>query len=165
MSAGWDGPALFCPGCQHLLPDYCTCAAGPHEPPAEAAAPLAQPKHARSDPEPSPAAFQPYDLTRLIIEGVPPPQLLAGNMLYLGGLHSLAGPPDCGKTTVAYWWALDILRTGRPVAIFDEECGPEQAAEKLLGMGAKPDDLAGLAYYPFPGRQRSSETSRNSAGQ
>lgn len=147
----WDGPAVFCQGCQQVA-EFCTCSRTPAardprgngsadgqvvtiRPGAGAALPLSR-----------------FDLAQLLRDGIPAPQLLCGGLLYAAGLHSLTGPPDCGKTFLAYHWALMLLRGGMPVAVFDEECGPEQAAEKFITLGAAPGDLAGLHYFPFPGR-------------
>ena len=93
-----------------------------------------------------------YDLGPLLRDGVPPPGLLCDDLLYRATVHTLTGPPDCGKTTLAWHWALALLRDGQGVACFDEECGPEQTAEKLLALGATAELAAGLHYFPFPGR-------------
>jgi len=107
---------------------------------------------APDDPGPDPASFTRFDLGALLRGGVPPPRLLCGDLLYAGGLHTLTGPPDCGKTTLALWWALQLLAEGHAVAMFDEEGGPELTGEKLLALGAEPDDVANLHYFPYPGR-------------
>jgi hypothetical protein len=83
--------------------------------------------------------FREYDLAALVRDGVPPPELLAGNLLYAGGLHSISRPPDCGKTTIALWRMLRHVRDGRQVAFLDEEGGAELVAEKLIALGAGPD--------------------------
>lgn len=93
-----------------------------------------------------------FDLARLIEVGVPGPNLMCGGLLYRRGLHTLTGPPDCGKTSLALRWALDLLDAGTSVVWLDEESGPEIAAEKLIAFGVKPADLADLHYYPFPSR-------------
>lgn len=92
------------------------------------------------------------DLVELARRGVRPPTFAVGGFLYGGYVHSLSGPPDCGKTTLALWWALAVLRAGAPVFALDDESGPEVTVERMLALGAQPDELAGLAYYPFPGR-------------
>ena len=107
---------------------------------------------AEGDPGPDAASFTPFDLGGLLSGGVPPPRLLCGDLLYAGGLHTLTGPPDCGKTTIALWFALELLAEGRTVAMLDEEGGPELTAEKLLALGAGPDDVRNLRYFPYPGR-------------
>jgi hypothetical protein len=100
--------------------------------------------------------FRPFslvDLAALAEAGVPPPELLCSGALYRGGVHSLAGPPDCGKSTLLYLWALQLLAQGETVMLVDEESGREQAVEKLVALGAEPRHLRNLAYVEFPGRQ------------
>jgi hypothetical protein len=81
-----------------------------------------------------------------------PPERACGGMLYRGRIHSLAGEPDSGKTTLGYWWALETVRTGHVAVIFDQECGPDAAAARMRDLGADEDDLECMAYFPFPGR-------------
>ena len=96
--------------------------------------------------------FRELSLAALVREGVPPPELLCGDLLYAGGLHSIAGPPDCGKTTIALWWMLQHVRAGQTVMFLDEEGGAELVAEKLIALGATPEEVARIRYYPFPAR-------------
>jgi hypothetical protein len=108
-------------------------------------------------PPSQPAAarpFVPVDLAELARRGVPAPELVCHGLLYRGGLHSLAGPPDCGKSTLLYLWALELLAQGERVVLLDEESGREQVTEKLLALGGDPDllDPARLVYQDFPCR-------------
>jgi AAA domain len=98
--------------------------------------------------------FVPVDLAELARSGVPAPELVCHGLLYRGGLHSLAGPPDAGKSTLLYLWALELLAQGERVVLLDEESGREQVTEKLLALGATPDllDPDRLVYQDFPGR-------------
>jgi hypothetical protein len=96
--------------------------------------------------------FRQIDLSSLVRDGVPPPELLCGDLLYQGGLHSISGPPDSGKTTIALWWLLQEARAGRRVAFLDEEGGAELVAEKLIALGATERDAALISYFPFPAR-------------
>ncbi len=98
--------------------------------------------------------FVPVDLAELARQGVPAPELVCHRLLYRGGLHSLAGPPDCGKSTLLYLWALELLAQGQRVVLLDEESGREQVTEKLLALGATPELLAPdrLIYQDFPAR-------------
>ncbi len=154
---GKDG---YCTRCQ-LVADWCECeptepvtvapgvgdlAAGPDPDPPYPDPPAGPPGDAEAAP------FTRFDLGALLASGVPPPALLCGGLLYAGGLHTLTGPPDCGKTTLALWCATRLLAEGRTVAMFDEESGPELTAEKLLSLGAGPDDITGLHYFPYPAR-------------
>jgi KaiC/GvpD/RAD55 family RecA-like ATPase len=96
--------------------------------------------------------FPRVDLAALARQGISPPQLVCDRLLYRGGLHSLAGPPDSGKSTLLYLWTLQLLSLGEPVVLLDEEAGRELAVEKLLALGATPELLAGLVYVEFPAR-------------
>ena len=83
-------------------------------------------------------------------EVIEAPELAAEGMLYRGGVHTLTGPPDCGKTTLACWWMLQEVRAGGRVLFLDEEGGREVVAEKFQSLGAQPGER--IAYVPFPGR-------------
>jgi hypothetical protein len=100
-----------------------------------------------------PGAFAPVSLAALIRDGVPPPQLLAGDLLYRGCVHIIAGAPDCGKTTLCMWLAFGLIRQGLTVLMLDEESGPDMTAEKLIAIGATEDDAERFVYVPFPARQ------------
>jgi 5S rRNA maturation endonuclease (ribonuclease M5) len=105
------------------------------------------------DLEPLTGSFKPVFLGGLVKPGaIKPPELLANGMLYKGGLHGIAGAPDCGKTTLALHWAVQLLREGKRVAFFDEEGGSEIVAEKLCGLGAESFHMENLIYVPFPGK-------------
>jgi AAA domain len=98
-------------------------------------------------------AFKPVSLGNLVSTGVKPPEFIGPEqLLYRGGLHCIAGAPDCGKTTLALYWAVSLLAAGHRVAFFDEEGGQEIIAEKLISLGALPQDMNNLIYVPFPGK-------------
>jgi hypothetical protein len=97
-------------------------------------------------------SYRPVRLTQMLRDGIPEPVMLAGDFLYSGGLHSIAGPPDCGKTTIALCWVLRLLKQGHGVIFLDEEGGADIVTEKLAALGAVPADLELLSYLPFPGR-------------
>jgi AAA domain len=90
------------------------------------------------------------DLAELARKGVQMPELVCDRLLYRGCLHSLAGPPEAGKSTLAYWWALGKVDQDQAVVVVDVEAGPEQVTEKLLALGAKPDGLERLTYVHYP---------------
>jgi 5S rRNA maturation endonuclease (ribonuclease M5) len=83
-------------------------------------------------------------------EFVPAPTLICQDMLYAGGVHTLTGPPDSGKTTLALWWMLQAVRAGGTVLFLDEEGGREIVVEKFQALGAKTGERIG--YVPFPSR-------------
>lgn len=83
-------------------------------------------------------------------EFVAPPTLICRDLLYLGGVHTLTGPPDCGKTTLACWWMLQAIRDGLGVLFLDEEGGREIVIEKFQALGARPGER--IAYVEFPSR-------------
>lgn len=101
-----------------------------------------------------PPTFRAVSLSALMMEGVPEPEFLPGTnrMLYKGGVHGIAGPPDCGKTTIALDWAVGVMREGGVVAFLDEEGGPEVSTEKLAALGADVEMLERLLYLPFPSK-------------
>lgn len=84
--------------------------------------------------------------------GVAAPVLLCDGLLYEGGLHSIAGAPDCGKTTLALFWAVKLLREGRTVVFLDEEGGEDIVVEKMQALGVSHEELEFMTYVPFPGR-------------
>jgi AAA domain len=97
--------------------------------------------------------FPTVDLAELAKQGILPPEFLCDGLLYLGMLHSLAGPPDSGKSTLLYYWIAILIAAGRTVILIDEECGREVATEKLMALNATPEHLERLAYVEFPARQ------------
>jgi hypothetical protein len=96
--------------------------------------------------------FPRVDLAALARAGIAPPELVCSGLLYRGGLHSLAGSPDSGKSTLLYVWTLELLAAGQAVVLLDEEAGRELATEKLLALGAGPELLDRLVYVEFPAR-------------
>src|SRR6266516_5324204 len=85
--------------------------------------------------------FVTVDLVELATAGVPAPELLCHGLLYRGALHSLAGPPDAGKSTLLYLWLAELLAAGHPAALIDEESGREATVEKFLALGIDPAHL------------------------
>ena len=89
------------------------------------------------------------------VEDVPVPVLICGDRLYRGAVHTLTGPPDCGKTTLACWWMLQALREDGPVLFLDEEGGREIVIEKFQALGVQRGERIG--YVQFPSRSWDSE--------
>src|SRR5260370_406398 len=101
--------------------------------------------------------YRVVSLAQTMKMGIPAPVLLCDGLLYEGGLHSIAGAADCGKTTLALFWAVQLLQQGRRVIFLDEEGGEEIVTEKLQALGASCDDLEGITYCPFPARSWTNE--------
>jgi hypothetical protein len=101
-----------------------------------------------------PAGLPDFNLGELVRRGIEPPELICGGMLYPGGVHSVAGQPGGGKTTLTAWWMLQYIRGGGHVMLLDEESGPEMMGEKFIDLGAAPDELEPprFNYVPFPSR-------------
>lgn len=97
-------------------------------------------------------AFHPLDLTALLTGNPTPPSMLTG-WLYAGGLHIMQSEPGVGKSWLALWQALGVMREGGTVIYLDEEGGPELVAERLRAMGADPDLIRSrFRYFAFEGR-------------
>lgn len=86
-------------------------------------------------------------LGELLRGGIEPtPQLLDG-LLYEGRIHSIASGPGTGKTLLAEWMAIQIMKRSRSVLYIDAENGPKLIAERLQELGAALDDLDELFHY------------------
>jgi AAA domain len=107
-------------------------------------------------PRPGVREYKTVSLAAVMKKGVEPPVLLC-DVLYEGGLHSVAGAPDCGKTTLALHWAAQLLRQGKYVLFLDEEGGAEIVTEKLIALSVTPEELEYLVYVPFPARSWTDE--------
>lgn len=93
--------------------------------------------------------FPRYDLAGVVERPVPLPRIYGG-LLYDGRVHTLSGPPEAGKTVVALWCALQMMRHGHRVLVLDEETGPRQVADLLRSMGADSAMIRKSLYYsPF----------------
>jgi AAA domain len=108
--------------------------------------------HALAELAPQSLASRALAVTYLepAIEFVPPPTLICRSLLYRGAVHTLSGPPDCGKTTLACWWMLQTIRDGGSALFLDEEGGKAIVAEKFQALGAKRGER--IAYVEFPSR-------------
>jgi hypothetical protein len=86
------------------------------------------------------------DLIRGGIE--PTPQLLP-DLLYEGRIHSIASGPGTGKTFLAEWMCVQVMRRESRVLYLDAENGPKLVAERLEDLGADLDTLDDrFFYYP-----------------
>lgn len=96
-----------------------------------------------------PAALGRVLLGQLLRGGIEPsPQLVEG-LIYAALMHSIAGEPGSGKTLLALWLAIQVMRGGGRVLYLDAENGPRLVAERLRDLGADEDTLdASFFYYP-----------------
>ena len=71
------------------------------------------------------------------------------DVLYEGLLHSVAGAPGTGKTLLALYLAIQVMRHDGRVLYLDAENGPRLIAERLEHLGAEADILdERFHYYP-----------------
>ncbi len=90
-------------------------------------------------------------LGRVLREGIEPPAVLVHDLLLDGKTHAIYGPSGYGKTYVELWLALEVIKRGTPVLLFDNENNVSIMAERLEQLGADPDQLDRLLHYhPFP---------------
>lgn len=82
------------------------------------------------------------------VEQRPPimPTLGALGLVYPGRRHVFSGPPESGKTIVAYIETLSVIRAGGRVVLIDLEMGPWDARDRLRDLGATDDELAAIHY-------------------
>ena len=103
-----------------------------------------------TDSEPTRLGQRRVLLGQRMIDGVAPPDHLIENILLRGGVHTLAGEPESGKTIIALHFALRTMDAGLPVLFLDEESGPDMLTERLESMAADPAMLDALFHYvPF----------------
>ncbi|PLS85063.1 MAG: hypothetical protein CYG60_14565, partial [Actinobacteria bacterium] len=76
----------------------------------------------------------------------PTPQLLDG-LLYEGRIHSIASGPGTGKTLLAEWMAIQIMKQALSILYIDAENGPKLIAERLQELGADIEGLDELFHY------------------
>ena len=86
-------------------------------------------------------------LALLLRDGIEPTPQLVKDLIYAGLMHSMAGPPGSGKTLLALWIAVQVMRGGGRVLYLDAENGPRLVAERLRDLGADLDALDELFHY------------------
>lgn len=69
-----------------------------------------------------------------------------GGLLYPGKRHVFSGPPESGKTLVAYALALQVIRDGGSVLVLDYEMGQWDARDRLREMGASDSELGRVLF-------------------
>lgn len=83
----------------------------------------------------------------LLKGGVEPTAQLLEGILYEARIHSIASHPATGKTLLALWIAVQIMKQGRLVLYIDAENGPKLIAERLQELGVDLDTLDELFHY------------------
>ena len=103
--------------------------------------------------------WDPIDLRAVLNGGriTPAPTVLARSdgvhLFYPGRVNMVMGEPESGKTWVADYAAAQELKAGHHVVFFDFEDVAETSVERLLALGAKPEEiLARFSYYDTPPR-------------
>jgi KaiC/GvpD/RAD55 family RecA-like ATPase len=102
---------------------------------------------------------RPFEITRVgayIAAGITEPDYVPGPLpwLYAGRLTAIQSEPGVGKTWLALRLALHAIAANTDVVYLDEEGGPELIAERLIRLGATPEQIdQHLLYIPFPSRQ------------
>lgn len=74
------------------------------------------------------------------------PTLGGLGLLYPGRRHVFSGPPESGKTIVAYIELLSVVRSGGRAILIDLEMGPWDARDRLRDLGATDTDLDLISY-------------------
>ena len=98
-------------------------------------------------------AFESFDVSGWLATDHPAPKRLGqGRILYEGGLHTLVGEPESGKSVLAYQWMIDVMRSGGRCVLLDEEAGPYDAMGKLQALGLTRDLAQHLTYLQPRGR-------------
>jgi hypothetical protein len=103
-----------------------------------------------------PSTWAALDLTA-VLEGKeldPPPALLARTdgqlLLYAGAVHTISGEPTSGKTWLTLLACVQELDQGNTVTMLDFEDRATRVVGRLLGLGAKPDDVYHRFRYVRP---------------
>ena len=86
-------------------------------------------------------------LVPLLRGGIEPTPQQVEDVIYAGLMHSMAGPPGSGKTLLALWIAVQVMRGGGRVLYLDAENGPRLVAERLRDLDADEDALDELFHY------------------
>jgi hypothetical protein len=83
--------------------------------------------------------------------GIDPPEQLIPDLLYQRGIHSIYSPGGTGKTVLALWCTMQVMKQGHHVIYCDEENGSDTIAELLQCYGADPELVDTYFHYAeFP---------------
>ncbi len=87
----------------------------------------------------------------LMRKGIPPPEELIEGVILAAKVTSLYGGPGTGKTFIALWLALQVIRGGGKVLYLDNENGARLITERMAALDATPEELeASFTYHAFP---------------
>ncbi len=84
---------------------------------------------------------------RAIVEGIDPPEMLVEGLIYRGGIHSWIAEGETGKSMLALWVSILVMRQGENVLYLDQEGAVGMVAERLEAMGADPETLDRRFHY------------------
>jgi hypothetical protein len=83
--------------------------------------------------------------------GVEPPEELLERFLLASKIHKIFSGPGEGKSFLAKWVALELVRSCKRVLYFDNENGAKVVSERMDLLGAEPGELdEGFFYFSAP---------------
>jgi RecA/RadA recombinase len=92
-----------------------------------------------------------------MLEGVEEPPILIEGLLYdgtcyadgamEGAVHTWYGEPGTGKSLIALWACIQVMRGGENALYIDEEGTKRLITERLHGLGAEPELIEERFYY------------------
>jgi hypothetical protein len=100
-----------------------------------------------ADSHADPAARQPDDVANAMRGERALPDMLHPNWLVRGVLHWIYSDAEAGKTWLALKLALNVMRAGGVVLWSDEELGVKTIADRLLDLGATPEEIEDRLIY------------------
>lgn len=104
----------------------------------------------------SASTWQPVDLEEALSPGATPPEPTLGRrsdgfaLLYPGRVHSVAGESEAGKSWLLLLWCRDLLAVGEPVVYVDFEDDAAAVVQRLLTLGAQPEQIRRWFVYIRP---------------
>lgn len=92
---------------------------------------------------------------RAVTEGVEPPAMLVGGLIYEGLIHSWIAEGETGKSMLGLWASLRTIQEGRNVLYLDQEGSLKNTADRLDGLTRSCGGNAALLdqhfhYYQSP---------------
>ena len=81
------------------------------------------------------------DIAAVMREGVHPPEMLVPGLLAVAVHHIVYGTKEAAKTWLLLIAAVGLIKTGKTVMWVDEEMGRATMAERLMLLGAEPEQV------------------------